>query len=122
MRSQKQKKNAALKLRNTLKRVGMKIGFTELQQHKSNFVSNTVKSKMAHIESQMRAFDNKHKEINQAIEHLNKLKASRQDLDDLERSVDKNRAITLYNDMQLYVDETMNQFYQKLICKFSDFV
>jgi len=45
---------------------------------------------------------------------LTKTKAEKEQLLILEKSLDKNRAITMYNDMQMYVDQTMTDYYQRI--------
>ena len=48
------------------------------------------------------------------IDNFNSQKASVDELKKLEKSLDKNMAIRIYNDMQMYVDEAMSTFYQRV--------
>lgn len=69
--------------------------------------SNALKS----MENKMSLLENK-------ISDLERSKADRESLISLEKSLDKQMATTLYNDMQMYVDETMTKFYQRFDYEF----
>lgn len=87
----------------------------ELKKVKASHAKVTAKNQLDYFDFQIKQLNEKSLDMKKAIDNLNKQKASIQEMQKLERSVDKQMAISLYNDMQLYVDESMNQFYQKFL-------
>ena len=55
----------------------------------------------------LKRMKNRLKDFDQALELMNKLKAERQEFEQLKRDVDKDRAISVFNDMQMLLDSTV---------------
>lgn len=112
------RKKAADKLKKLYNKFHLKVGFEALKKQHSLDNQKTLRENIEHIETTLKTFKDQNASIEFRLNELAKLKVDKDKLEALEKSLDKQRAITLYNDMQMYVDEAMNKFYQRFAYEF----
>ena len=62
----------------------------------------------------LKRFKNRLKQFDTALEKVHELKADRQDLAKLKKSVEKDRALSIFNDMKILFDTTVKQISERL--------
>lgn len=110
MRNQKLKREGAKNLIKSLRNMQNAQTFNSLKTLSRVESKAAAKSHLKGIDETLNLHRDKIIDLMSKIEDLKNTKTSKVDFDKMVDSLDKHRAISIYKDMQLYVDEVLSDF------------